>query len=64
MARLSAQQHVACDAAVPLVDPGRGRRECATAGVRPAPAQDQPMRDTAFVSPDQIRSWFAQAMSD
>lgn len=22
------------------------------------------MRDTAFVSPDQIRSWFAQAMSD
>ncbi|MGD4884433.1 DUF1338 family protein, partial [Xanthomonas citri pv. citri] len=22
------------------------------------------MRDTAFISPDQIRSWFAQAMSD
>ncbi len=32
--------------------------------LRPALSQDQPMRDTAFVSPDQIRSWFAQAMSD
>lgn len=42
----------------------RGRRECDNAGVRPALSQDQPMRDTAFVSPDQIRSWFAQAMSD
>lgn len=32
--------------------------------LRPALSQDQPMRDTAFVSPDQIRSSFAQAMSD
>lgn len=32
--------------------------------LRPALSQDQPMRDTAFVSPNQIRSSFAQAMSD
>ncbi|WOP58343.1 hypothetical protein [Xanthomonas euvesicatoria] len=35
------------------------RQECGVAGVVSAPAQDQPMLDTAFVSPDQIRSWFA-----
>ncbi|AEQ94788.1 hypothetical protein XOC_0578 [Xanthomonas oryzae pv. oryzicola BLS256] len=55
---------MACDAAVQLAGAWRGRREYDNAGVRPALSQDQPMRDTAFVSPDQIRSWFAQAMSD
>ncbi|CEM59882.1 hypothetical protein XCCB1459_3878 [Xanthomonas campestris pv. campestris] len=51
------------DAAVQLAASRQGRREWGNVGSG-RHCQDCPMRETVFVSPDQIRSLFAQAMSD